>query len=546
MSRGLEHAQGRSRFAAIAVAAALAFLAGSGSAAASSPLSEGAALFVGASPDATHVYFFSVDRLDPADDDATKDLYESVGGRQRLIAAGPGEPSGATDASLRAISGNGRHVFFQTKERLLPDDTDSAVDTYERTADELTQISTASQNANGPGAARYQASSNDGSKVVFSSPDQLVPQDNDSALDLYLNEGGDSRLLTPGTAQPLVALGRSDRGTFGVPRTLAALDGDGGTLLFATAESLLPADSDTQIDIYSRSTSGGPTTLVSTGPADDGTCPGADCDAERECFSTDGSRVVFDTREKLVPEDTDGANDLYARSGATTELISVGDGGRNTSFPGFLAATPDCTKVLFGSSARLTSDDPDPYGDIFERAGGDTILRSGGLFDHSFFVTHGGGVDFNGASTDLGRVVFTTYEQLVRADRFDDLDIYSNSNGRSTVVSGSPLDRNDGNSDVEFGGISANGRAVYFSTRERLVGADRGENLDIYGRFGPKLFLASRGTGRRHGGTLTLAVSRDGRRLIFTSAVPLVKADHDKVRDIYERRRGRRTILLSG
>jgi hypothetical protein len=43
-----------------------------------------------------------------------------------------------------------------------------------------------------------------------------------------------------------------------------------------SAEPLLAADLDDQIDIYQRF--GGTTALVSTGPGDDGTCAGFDCD----------------------------------------------------------------------------------------------------------------------------------------------------------------------------------------------------------------------------------------------------------------------------
>jgi len=524
--------------------AVISFFVLAGPARSASPLSEGAALFVGASSDATHVYFFSVDRLVAADTDSTKDLYESVGGSKRLLAASPALPTGATDASLRGVTFDGSHVFFQTKERLLPEDTDSAVDTYDRSGSGLTLVSTGPQNANGPGAGRFQASSRDGSVVVFSSPDALVPSDADTIIDLYSRVGGVTTLLTPGTSQPPLALGREDRGIYGVPRRRAAVDGSGLHVFFATEEKLDPADLDNQIDIYERL--GGTTSFVSTGPADDGTCAGLDCDAELEAVSSDGTRVVFDTRSKLVPEDTDGANDLYSRSSGMTTLVSVGASGQNASFPGMFAASTDATRVLFGSSKKLTADDLDPYSDIFERAEGTTTLISGGQFDRSFAGATGPGVEFLGASADLGRVLFETYEGLLPADRYGDVDIYSREGGRTTIVSGSPLDPNDGNSTVEFGGVSANGRTVYFSTQDRLLRSDLGQNLDIYGRTRKRLFLVSKGQGsRRHGGTQVLAVSPGGGRVVFTSAIPLLRSDHDRLRDLYERHGGR-LILRSG
>jgi hypothetical protein len=535
---------GGRRLRAVLAAGILAALAVAGSppADAGSPLSQGAALFVGASRDATHVYFFSVDRLDRSDRDSTKDLYEAAGGRQTLVAASAAQPSGATDASLRAVSANGSHVYFQTKEGLVAEDTDSAVDAYDRSGGAVSLISTGPQNANGPGAGRYQAASADGTRVVFSSPDALVPEDTDSVIDLYLRDGGTTTLLTPGTAQAPVALSRSDRGIFGIPRTRAAVDREAERVLFATAESLLPADLDDQIDLYARS--GGATEFVSTGPTDDGTCPAVDCDAELEALSTDGSRVVFDTRSALIANDGDGANDLYARDGGTIELLSLREGGPNVTFPQFHAASIDASRVVFGASERLTSDDRDPYFDLFERVGGETTLVSGGLFDRTFPGAGRPGVEFLGASADLSRILFLTEEGLLRRDRFDDDDIYSRAGGRTTIVSGSRLDQDDENSTVSFGGVSADGSTVYFTIQDRLVGADRGYNRDLYGRRGKRLFLVSRGPQGRRGATLVLAISPDGRRVVFTSARPLLRSDRDDDRDLYERR-GRRLTLLT-
>ena len=68
--------------------------------------------------------------------------------------------------------------------------------------------------------------------------------------------------------------------------------------------------------------------LVSTGPAGGN---GA-ADSEFGGASSDGARVFFDTDESLVSADTDTQLDVYERSGGQTTLISTGPTGGNGDF----------------------------------------------------------------------------------------------------------------------------------------------------------------------------------------------------------------------
>src|SRR5947208_380045 len=68
---------------------------------------------------------------------------------------------------------------------------------------------------------------------------------------------------------------------------------------------------------------------------------GADADtaAEFNGASSDGTRVFFETTERLVAADTDSALDVYQRAGSTTTLISDrvqagADADKNASFGG--------------------------------------------------------------------------------------------------------------------------------------------------------------------------------------------------------------------
>jgi Tol biopolymer transport system component len=498
---------------------------------------------VGSSADAREVFFLSPDRLVPADRDNGGDLYESAGRRLSLLATGDGEPGGAEDASFRYVTPDGKRVFFQTAKPLTPNDTDSAIDVYERAPEGLTLVSTGPADSNGPQPARFQAASPDGQHVVFATTAALTPDDSDGAVDLYERSGGTTTLVTKGTAQGVVAVNREQRETFGVPHQRAVLSDDGSRVVFATAERLSPSDHDDQIDLYEAS--GGAVALLSTGPADDGSCPATDCDAELESASPDASRIVFDTREALVPGDVDGANDLYERAGGTTTLLSVGASGQDVSFPEFLDASTDASRVLFASADKLTADDRDRYPDVFERAAGATRLVSGGRLDTSFPGATAPGVEFAGASADLSHVFFTTYEGLIPSDRQNDLDLYENVGSRTTLVSGTARAPNDQNSTIRFEGCSANGRTVVFLIESSLLPADRGHTRDLYARTGNRLTLMTRGAGHQGGGPRVLALSADGKRVVFASVARLARQDHDRRRDLYEWFRGR-VRLLSG
>ena len=103
---------------------------------------------------------------------------------------------------------------------------------------------------------------------------------------------------------------------------------DGSKVFFDTQESLVTADDDGGLrDVYERS--GGAVTLISTSPTDlaDGSA-GADFLAA----SADGSRVIFESDDSLVPEDSDQFFDVYERAGGTTKILSQGPGGGNGSF----------------------------------------------------------------------------------------------------------------------------------------------------------------------------------------------------------------------
>jgi len=88
------------------------------------------AFFGGASADGTRVFFTTYESLDPSDTDTATDVYERFAGNTYLLSTGAGGGNGAFDATVRAVSADGKRVFFRTAESLLSADTDTAADVY--------------------------------------------------------------------------------------------------------------------------------------------------------------------------------------------------------------------------------------------------------------------------------------------------------------------------------------------------------------------------------------------------------------------------------
>jgi hypothetical protein len=478
----------------------------------------------GISADGAHLFFTTIEQLVPADTDSNYDVYERFNGVTTLISAGQINGNGPIDADYSGSSADGTHVYFQTTEKLVSSDTDNVTDVYERFNGVTTQVSTGSGNDDTVNDSFYLGNSTDGTKVYFSSYDQLAPTDTDGSLrDIYMRSGGTTTQISTGGNGPFGAdfdgmtpdgshvffhtdeklsaadtdstrdlydasggtvtlLSRGSTGGNGgqIP-TFQAATPDGAHVYFLTNESLEPTDTDTNLDIYDRS--GGSTTEVSLGP---GTGNGA-YDVSFGGVTQDGSKVWFQTREPLVPGDTD-ANcedamgnptvpclDVYERSGGSTTWVSTG--GNGTYEAGFAAASQDGSKVFFQSDESLTADDTDGgYRDIYQRSGGNTTLISTG-------PTAGNGIygaDLAAISKDGTRVFFQTYESLVPEDNDGNWqDVYERYGGETTLISTGPATTNQAAIAFLDGAVS-DGTKVFFHTDEKLVTADTDAAEDIY------------------------------------------------------------------
>ncbi len=349
------------------------------------------------------------------------------GATTTLISTGPTGGNGAIAARFTGVSTDGSHVFFDTAEKMTSTDTDSAWDVYERFGGTTVQVSTGPVGGNAGIDSFYAGSSVDGSRVFFTSYDQLTADDTDtSRKDVYERSGGTTTLLSTGPA--------GGSGPFGADFSRATADGS--VVFFRTPEVLVASDTDASLDVYKRA--GGTTTHVSLGQINGN---GA-YDVIYRGNSQDASRVFFDTTEQLTPSDTDLNRDSYERSGGVTTLLSIGPNGGNGAFDASMVGlSADGSKIWLETPESLVSGDADggceddlgnptqPCLDVYERTGGTT----------NWISTGGNGpreASFAAASYDGSRVFFHTTESLTAADTDTPIqDVYLRSGGTTTLIS---------------------------------------------------------------------------------------------------------------
>jgi hypothetical protein len=382
------------------------------------------------------------------------------------------------------------------------------------------ELSIGPSGGNGAVNAFFDGASQDGTHAFFETSESLVSSDTDAVFDIYERVGNTTSLVSTG---PAGGNGPSEGFFDGV-------SDDGSRAFFDTDEKLVAADTDNFIDIYQRS--GGTTTLVSTGPAGGN---GA-FDVTFDGISRDGSHVFFETDEALVAGDTDGATDIYDRSGGTTTLVTSGTAA---GIPIYDGVSSDGTHVFFDTDDALVAGDTDAQFDVYERFSGSTRLVSTG--------TAGGNGAFparyQGNSESGARVWFDTGEALVGGDTDAQNDVYERSGGSTTQVSAG----GNGAFDAFFDGTSGDGSHVFFHTAEPLAGGDTDTRRDVFDRTGGTTVRVSTGPAGGNGAfdAFFAGASLDGSYVFLETAESFVAADTDGRQDVYERVGGSTTNRVS-
>ena len=383
---------------------------------------------------------------------------------------------------------SGERVFFRSAERLSDADGDTFVDVYVRDLDAGTTTLVSGGAASCAGEdcgegdfpAAFRGASEDGTKAFITTEEQLASEDDDALLDIYARDigAGTTTLVSVAGTCPVAADCSASYG---------GASSDGSRVYFETAERLTPGDSDSSQDVYDWSA--GNVTLISIGS-------GGGNDEVPAIFtaaSFDGATVFFETSESLLVADVDSVDDIHARSGGTTILVSTGPAGGNGPSPASLRwVSPDGSSaaILFSTDEALTGDDLDGSQDVYERAGGVTTLRSKGSI--------GGNGTFNasfaGASADGAHVFLVSAEQLVASDTDGHLDVYENAAGATSLVSTGPLAGKAAvPAGLPAGAVAADGSHAFFITEERVTEGDLDAETDVYDRFGGGTLLVSTG-----------------------------------------------------
>jgi hypothetical protein len=527
-------------------------------AAAASPAAASPAIYDGISADGSVAVFSTEESLVPGDTDRQRDVYERSYDKSleryvtREVSIGPTGGNDAYPAQFDAISADGTKVFFSTREQLVPGDQDHSIDIYMRdlTTNTTTLVSqgAASCQAEGCGNGEYNASFAPGGLSANGEELFFVTSEPLSPADHDSSPDIYMRNLTTNTTT-LVSQGAASCQAEGCGNgengvTFNAVSADGSTVAFSSSESLSSEDHDELQDVYVRDLATETTRLVST----TGKCPGSvDCKAVFGGMSSNGSHVFFETSEQISPEDTDESQDVYDWTpGGGAVLDSTGPDGGNGPFNAtFAGNSADGSTVYFETSERIDPGaDTDETNDIYKRSGGVTELVSTG--------PEGGNgpypASLHWVSPDGSAAIFTTSERLTANDEDNSQDVYERAGSTTTLISTGSEGPEGGNGpfDASFAGISGDGSRVFFNTSERLVPEDQDSSSDIYVRSGGVTELVSTGPEGGNGAfdPVLAGVSHDGEHAFFTTEERMTEGDVDAELDVYERS-GSTTRLVS-
>ena len=471
--------------------------------------------FRGSSPDGTHAYVQTREQLVRADTDQMRDVYDIDHGVAKLVSFGPegGNRDGtclavpiedppvvyteSCDARFQGASGgrvyfrseslrstedeNGLYGYYRDGDSLAS--TDGAIAETEDNAKQIVQdgnssclyqrvggvstlISTGPAVVGGGcpsnGDFHFVSQTDDGASVFFYSKQPLVAADTDEARDLYMSRNGATTLISTGPTDDGGAISHrygTRENPFGPVSTA-----DGDTVVFTTAASLVAADQDADADgfgaddIYLRS---GSTTQLVSGPE-------SASNVKLVGQSDDLGTIFFETTESLVPEDTNDYLDVYRWHSGTISLAAVDPEGTAFSGSSYLDSSADGTKLFFFGNAS----DSRSRGEIYERSGGVTTRLTAPGVDYQYRT------DWAGASDDGSRAFFDSRRSLTGDD--DDggkTDLFRYANGALTLISTGPSAVDPADAEEAFAAgpgdpVSQDGSRVYFHTVQSMSPVD--------------------------------------------------------------------------
>ncbi len=279
---------------------------------------------------------------------------------------------------------------------------------------------------NGPSGAAYAGSAGDGSRVFFTTSQQLVNGDIDQTKDLYACDIPPGTPGPVGTANPCASLTEiSGAATGANVQSVVAVSEDGSRVYFVAEGAVLApnagANDETAVAgnrnlyVWTKDPEHPAGTTAFVGAIDTN-------GITRAQTTADGRYLVFATTSALVTrgpgEDTDERFDVY-RYDAKSQMMqrvstSVTDSGGNA--PGFDALpsgmSANGSMVVFETAEALSPQDIDGVTDVYLWHDGRVSLISHGGGEHS-------GIDASGQN-----IYFVTDRPLTAGDRDVNVDIY--------------------------------------------------------------------------------------------------------------------------
>lgn len=324
---------------------------------------------------------------------------------------------------------------------------------------------------NAPSDPNFLSVSHDGSRVFFSTKQQLVNGDTDQTTDIYRCEMPSATPAPGKGGNPCAPLTEVSGAAGGAEvEQVLAMSEDGSTAYFI-ASGLLADNEDA---LGETAKAGGHNLYVwrqdAANPAGQTVFIGAftdptDVNEPNDPFhphpyegpqtTDDGRYFVFNTNNILVPTDTDESRDIYRYDAQTGELSRVsvnsfGTGGNGKFEPEIIAPFK-----LYNPASGAGGQPPAAY-------------------PHP-------------AISNNGKVVFITAEPLAPIDGNEAPDTYLWTEGKTSLITTASVGSMEASGSIGYGSrnpnqamIDKSGEGVYFTSAQELVPADSDEVGDLY------------------------------------------------------------------
>lgn len=286
------------------------------------------------------------------------------------VSVGPAGVQGNAASFRPAISGDGRWVsFWSPAGNLVPGDTNGLGDVFlhDRLHGTTTRVSLASDGTQGNQSSQNPAISADGRFIAFDSWSSTFVQGDNVLSDIFVHDR-DSGITTRVSVGPGGIAGNDDS-------FHPSISHGGRWVAFAsTASNLVSGDTNGTMDIFVHDRESATTTRVSVGPGGIQAIGGA---SGFPAISGDGRVVAFESRAtNLVDGDSNGQSDVFVHDRQTgiTVRVSVGaEGAQASGASDRPAISGDGRFVAYRSRASLVPDDTNGLDDVFVR---DTVTAT--------------------------------------------------------------------------------------------------------------------------------------------------------------------------